>query len=228
VANETITGNAFHWSSSTQSVQSYATDYLSFDIDPTVTQFSLRFEGDPTGGGGQFSVHLILIKNNRWRTIYNRRNVTEQTWERNFSAGNYDRVVLVVNGVPTGGDYEVSINGCVSGTWRDGFNFLWTLVQEGEVIKGTVNTNSCGLYQVTGTLRGSDIMLKATGSCCDFEYIGTIVDCASGSGRWKSNCGASGNWTMSKVDPDAEADMREHLIEEEEEEHADDPATMHT
>ena len=222
VADETITSDNFSWTSSTFGVNAYGTDYLYFTIAPAVTKISIRFEGNPTGESGQFSTHLIMIKDNRWRIIYNNPNVTERTWNLNLTAGQYDRCVLVVNGLPTGGQYEVSINACISGVWRDAFNFVWTLVQTGSDITGTVQTGSCGTYLVTGTFNGTNITLNATGSCCDFVYTGTIDDCESGSGSWTNDCGGTGSWSMNKTD----ASEAMAMLEAEEIEAADDPATM--
>jgi hypothetical protein len=223
VVDETIASNTYSWTTSpAPDVNSYGTDYLHFHIEPSVNRISIRFEGHPMRGSGQFSTHLVLIKNDRWRIIYNNSNVIERTWNLNFTDGEYDRCVLVVNGLATGGRYDVSVNACMSGVWRDSFNYVWTLVQAGKDITGTVQTNTCGTYSVTGTLVGETITLKATGNCCDFEYKGSIDDCKSGSGSWTNDCGGSGSWNMKKTDA-ADAMM---AFETEEMEMADDPATM--
>ncbi|GJL54905.1 MAG: hypothetical protein NPIRA02_20370 [Nitrospirales bacterium] len=220
--DETITGNTFSWTSPPQSVNAYATDYLHFPINPGVTQCSIRFEGNPSGGSGQFSTHLIMIKDNRWKVIYNNTHITERTWNLSVNAGQYDRCVLVVNGLATGGQYEVSVNACAAGVWKDMFNFVWTLVQSGSDITGTVKTTACGVYTVTGSLKNDNITLKATGNCCNFEYTGKIEDCQKGSGTWTNDCGGNGSWTMSKTNTN-EAFA---ILEQEEIEMADDPATM--
>lgn len=222
VADETIASDTFSWTSPAFGVNAYGTDYLSFTIDPAVTKISIRFEGNPTGGSGQFSTHLILIKDDRWHLIYNNQNVTERTWNLNLTAGQYDRCALVVNGLLAGGQYEVSINACISGIWRDGYNYVWTLVQTEGDISGTVQTSTCGAYSVTGTFDGTNITLNATGSCCDFVYTGTIDDCESGSGSWTNDCGGAGSWSMNKTDGSEAMAM----LDEEETEIADNPATM--
>lgn len=222
VVDENITSNTFSWTSPTYSVNSYGTDYLLFRINPIVTKTSIRFEGNPNGGTGQFSLHLIMIKGNRWKVIYNTPNSTERTWSLKFSAGKYDRCVLVVNGLPSGGQYEISINACASGIWKDTYNYVWTLVQSGKEITGTVQTTSCGTYKVKGTLIGDKITLEAKGHCCDFIYKGTIVDCTSGKGKWTNDCGGTGSWGMKKTDS---TDALSSL-EMEEVEIADDPTTM--
>lgn len=222
VVNQTVISDTFSWTSPTYAVNSYGTDYLVFDVNPSVTKVSLRFEGNPTDGSGDFSTHLILIKNNRWQTIYNNSSVTERTWNLNFTAGQYDRCVLVVNGLATGDQYEISLNACISGVWSDTFNYVWTLVQSGKDITGIVKVIGCDTYSVTGTFDGSNITLKATGSCCDFEYKGKIVDCESGSGEWTSDCGGKGSWSMKKTD----ASEAMAMFEREAVEMADAPATM--
>lgn len=222
VVEQTISSDTFFWTSPTYSVNAYGTDYLLFHIAPAVTKLSLRFEGNPKGGSGNFSTHLILIEDNRWQTIYNHSGITERTWNLNFTAGQYDRCVLLVNGLASGGEYEISLNACISGVWQDANNYVWTLVQSGQDITGTVKTTSCGTYSVTGTFDGSNITLKATGSCCDFEYKGKIVDCESGSGEWTNDCGHKGSWSMNKTD----ASEAMAMFEREEVEMADDPATM--
>ena len=221
VTDETITGNSFTWNSGTQMANAYGTSYHNFDIDPSLTKLRMRFEGNVGGGSGFYSVHLIKIIGDRWHVIYNNPGVTERTWNLNLTAGQYDRCVLVVNGLDTGGAYEIGINPCMSGVWRDNYSFIWTLTQSGGAITGTVDTRSCGTYTVTGSITGSDVILNASGSCCDFAFDGTIVDCASGSGNWTNDCGGTGTWSMTKIDPSEASDM----LEEEAEEFADDPAT---
>ena len=200
VANEVIANDAFVWTSATQNVSTYGSDHFSFTIDPSVTKIGLRFEGNPPGGGGVFSVHVVMIKNNRWRVIYNRSHVTEHAHNLAFAAAEYDRMIVLVNGLGTGGQYELSINACMLGVWRDSFNFLWTLAQSGGDLTGTCKTPGCGIYSVTGTLNGGNLKLKATGACCDFEYAGSVTDCQEGSGSWSNDCGGSGSWTMRRTD----------------------------
>lgn len=219
--DENIPSNTYSWTSPVYSVNSYGTDYLLFNINPSVSKISIRFEGNPVGGNGQFSTHLVMIKGNRWKMIYNNSGVVERTWDLSFTAGQYSRCVLVVNGLAFGGQYEISINACVSGVWRDNFNFVWTLIQSGSDVSGTVKTVSCGNYKVKGTFSGTSITLKAKGGCCDFEYKGKIVDCKSGSGDWKNDCNGKGKWKIEKTD----AEEALNMLEMEEMEMADDPST---
>jgi hypothetical protein len=225
VENITIDSNNFAWTSPTHAVDSYGTDYLIAHIRPTVSKANIRFEGNPASITGQFSLHLILIKDNRWKMIYNNYSgVTERTWDLSFEAGKFDRCVLVVNGLATGGKYEISINACVSGVWKDNYNYVWTLVQTGNDITGTVQTTTCGTYKVKGKITENKITLKATGKCCDFEFKGKIVDCKTGSGSWTNDCGGKGSWKASKTD----ATEAMAALEMEELEIADDPTTMRT
>ncbi len=77
--DETITGNTFTWTSGPQTANAYGTRYHHFDIDPSVTEFEVRFEGNVGGGSGIYSLHLVMIKDNRWRVIYNTPSVTDRT-----------------------------------------------------------------------------------------------------------------------------------------------------
>jgi hypothetical protein len=220
--DESIDSDTFSWISAPLSVSPYGTDYLQFSINPAVTKFSMRFDGDLGGGGGPYSTHLILLKDDRWTVIYNNSSVAERSWTQEFDAGRYDRCTLVVNGLANGGSYTVSVNSCITGVWRDGFNFVWTLTQSGSDISGTVQTSTCGVYTVTGTIRGNNVTLNASGACCDFTYTGTIEDCESGTGTWSNNCSGNGSWSMTKSD----ADEAMAALEAEEAEFADDPTTM--
>lgn len=222
VSDVTIAANATSWGSGPQAVDAYGTRYHHLDIASGVTELELRFEGNSGGGNGTFSVHIGLIKNNRWRRIFNSSSTTEVTRHVEFDADEYDRCVVIVNGLATGGSYELGLNSCLTGTWRDGFGFVWTLQQGGDDITGTVATTGCGTYQVTGSLDGDQIELAATGNCCDFTYTGTVTDCASASGTWTSDCGGDGTFSMDRVDP---ADL-DAVLADDQDEMADDPTTM--
>lgn len=222
-SDETIASNTFNWSSGTLTINAYGTRAHHFDIASSVTDLEIRFAGNAGGGAGIYSAHLIMIKDNRWRVIYNSVSATERSWQLTLTAGQYDRCLLVINGLMTGGAYEVTVNPCISGSWRDSYGYIWTLVQTGTTISGTVVTTGCGTYSVTGTVSGGgDIVLEATGACCDFTYRGSVVDCATASGEWTNDCGGQGTWSMTKIDPSEAFEA----LENEPEEYADDPATM--
>ena len=223
LTDETIISDTFTWTSGIRMANAYGTNYHHFEIDPSVTQMEMRFEGNVGGGSGMYSVHLIMIKADHWSKIYNGLDVTDRTWNLSFTSGRYDRCMLAVNGLATGGAYEIGVNACMSGVWRDSRNFIWTLTQSGNQINGTVVTTSCGTYDVAGTLNGNDLVLNATGgACCKFEYRGSVVDCATASGDWDNDCGGAGVWDMRKIDPSEAAE----ILADEAEEFADDPATM--
>lgn len=222
VSDHKITSNQTTWTSGTQAVAAYGTRYHHFDIEPGVTEFELRFEGNLGGGDGSYSLHVGLIKDDRWRRIHNSTNTTEVARHVAFAAGDYDRCVVVVNGLASGGQYELGLNACVTGVWKDSFNFVWSLVQAGDDVTGTVTTTSCGQYTVTGTITGSDLELNASGNCCDFSYGGTVNDCAAVDGNWTSACGGSGTFQMNKVDAtDAELGLLD-----EDDEFGEDPTSL--
>ncbi len=217
-----IATNTTNWDSGSRTVAAYGTRYHHFDIADGVTEFELRFEGNTDGRGGRFSVHIALLAGNRWRRIFNSSSTTETTRHIEMTAGQYDRCVVVVNGLDVGGTYELGLNSCLTGTWRDGFGFVWTLQQAGDDVTGTVATTGCGTYDVTGSIDGDQLVLEATGNCCDFTYRGTVDDCASAEGDWTNTCDGSGSFSMNKIDP-ADADA---IDEDDPEEHADDPTSM--
>lgn len=221
-ADVDVADSDFTWHSGQRFVEAYGTDYLLFRLGTSVDQFSLRFEANPEGGDGMFAAHLILLNDNRWKRIYNSPLAAEQTWNQEFEAGTYDSCVLVVNGLAKGGTYEVSLNSCISGVWRDNYNYIWTLVQSGDDISGSVKTTSCGTYSVGGTFDGEAITLNASGTCCDFSYQGSIDDCAAGGGAWTNTCGGTGEWSLTRI----VADAARGLVDSEVEEIADDPATL--
>ena len=222
-SDETIASNTFIWSSGTLILNAYGTRAHHFEIASSVTNVDIRFTGNAGGEAGIYSTHLIMIKGNRWLVIYNSVSVTERRWQLTLTAGQYDRCLLVVNGLMTGGPYEITVNTCVSGSWRDSYGYIWTLMQTGTTIAGTVVTTSCGTYSVTGTVGGgSDIVLNATGACCVFAYRGSVIECETASGEWTNDCGGQGTWSMTKIDPSEASEV----LENEPEEYADDPATM--
>lgn len=221
VTDTTIADNATNWTSGNRAVDAFGTNYHHFDIDSDVGEFELRFDGNVGAGSGTYSVHIGLIRDNRWRRIYNYPSTTEMARNITFDPGSYDRCVVVVNGMDVGGSYELGLNDCVTGTWRDSFNFAWTLRQAGGDISGRVVTTGCGTYLVEGTLTGQRLVLKATGNCCDFTFDGTVSDCASVSGAWTNDCNGNGSFSMRKVDAQEAAT----LDTDESEEVADDPTT---
>ena len=218
VAPETdvdITSNTFTWTSGRYAANAYGTRYHKFDIAPSVTHLKVRL----ADGAGTYSVHFVMIKNDRASVIYN--NPTEYMLDLTFTAGQYDGCLVVVNGLVTPDPYELSVNPRMSGVWRDSFNFVWALTQSRGTIAGTVETRNSGIYEVSGTLDGNDLVLNATGSDCDFVCKGKVVDGdASASGDWTNDRGSTGTWSIAKTDSSDATEMLDG------EEFPEDPATM--
>ena len=220
VATETdveITSNTFTWASGQYIANAYGTRYHKFTIGPSVTQLKVRL----VDGAGAYTIHFIMIKKDRAVVIYN--NPPEYTLDITFATGQYDRCLVVVNGLAIPGSYELGVNPRMSGVWRDSFNFVWSLTQSGGAIAGTVETRNSGTYKVSGMRDGDDLELRATGADCDFVCRGKSVgDGGSASGEWTNDCGGAGTWSMTKTKTDSggATDMLDR------EEFMEDPATM--
>lgn len=85
----------------------------------------------------------------------------------------------------------------------DGYGYIWYLqvVSPGNVA-GTVDTGSCGIWNVTGTYDAVNVQLQAVnpspGACVDwFIYTGTHTgrQGKTASGTWINSVGASGSWS---------------------------------
>ena len=84
----------------------------------------------------------------------------------------------------------------------DNFSYVWSLQVVGAgKLAGTVNTGTCGTYDVTGTFDAVNVQLIATtrGSCCSqFTYTGTHTGRSgrTASGGWANACGGRGTWSL--------------------------------
>lgn len=84
----------------------------------------------------------------------------------------------------------------------DNFKYVWSLQVVGPgKLAGTVNTDTCGIYDVTGTFDAVNVQLIATsgGGCCSqFTYTGTHTGRSgrTASGSWTNACGGRGIWSM--------------------------------
>jgi hypothetical protein len=105
-----ITSSTFTWNSGTQTANAFGSRYHHFDIGAGVTSLKLRFTGNSGGGSGTYSAHLIMIKDDHWRVIYNNQGVVNRTWQLAPAAGQFDRCVLVINGLTGGGPYRIEVN----------------------------------------------------------------------------------------------------------------------
>lgn len=92
----------------------------------------------------------------------------------------------------------------MSGQWEDSYGYAWSLVEEGDVISGTVNTDICGVWNVSGTRNNQNITITATNPApptdqctTTFTYSG-IAQCNSVLGSWTNADGLSGSWTMQR------------------------------
>jgi uncharacterized repeat protein (TIGR01451 family) len=92
---------------------------------------------------------------------------------------------------------EVSQSYNVSGTWKDSYNYVWTLTENPSTgaITGTV-VGCTPNGTVTGTATGAQFTLVVTDppSCYDYEYNMTWVSATSAQGTWFNWCvGESGD-----------------------------------
>ena len=116
VVEEVIDSNDYSFvTSMMREVEQYGTDYLHFEIGQEVTRTNFRFKGNPNGGVGRFSCHLILIKSNEYKEILDNVNGKDHTWNLVLEKAQYDRCAIAINGLATGGEYEVSVNPQTSG-----------------------------------------------------------------------------------------------------------------
>lgn len=86
----------------------------------------------------------------------------------------------------------------------DGYGFVWNLQVAGRgQLAGTVQTNSCGTWNVNGTFDRVNLMLHAVNpapgsGCADwFTYTGTHSGLTA-SGTWTNSAGGSGSWSMGR------------------------------
>jgi hypothetical protein len=81
----------------------YGAAYYDFQLDPTLTDLRLHFQGGP---GGDFSCHFIPIKNNKYLSMTDTTE-PQYTFTKTLKPGQWDRVAVVVTGRATGGGYTV-------------------------------------------------------------------------------------------------------------------------
>jgi hypothetical protein len=101
--------------------------------------------------------------------------------------------------------------GTTAGTWTDSYSAQYTLTGgdssgSDNSFSGTVNTNTCGTWNVQGTRTGTNIVFTATnpapgGSCGQsYTYTGVYTDCNAANGTWtNSPAGFSGAWSWSRT-----------------------------
>jgi hypothetical protein len=186
------------------SVTPYGAKYHVFTLGATLKDLAVNFKGT-----GSFEVAFIGIKGNAWKSITNTA-ATTYNYKKTLTAGQWDKLAVMVMGTTTAGNYTLKVGSCIAGEWTDGY-FTWKLTENGSTITGTVEGPCGGTRAVTGTYTAPNITLKAsyTGSntnCCAFTYTGTVTDCKSISGTWKNNgcSGQTGTFSMTKSESDIE------------------------
>jgi len=113
------------------SVSAYGADYYDFPLGADLTQLQVKVEG---AAPGNFSYHFIGVKSNRWRSIINK--TSTYTFTRTLTAGQWDKLALVVAGRSRGGNYTITVGApCITGTWIDSYGKTWVLVQDGTSIR---------------------------------------------------------------------------------------------
>ena len=172
----------------TGSVSPYGAKYHVFTLGKTLKNLSINFKGT-----GSFEIAFIGIKNNEWKSITDK-TLTSYNYKKTLTAGQWDKLAVMVMGTSKGGSYSLQIGGCITGTWKDQW-YTWELTEEGSKIKGKVYGTCGGTRNVSGTIKDNKITLNApyTGtSCCAFTYNGTVTGCNKISGTWKQTGGATG------------------------------------
>lgn len=203
----TTISNTTKWGK-TGSVKPYGADYYTFNINSNVTKIEIKIDGEDAGN---FAYYFVPIKDNSYVAVTGTTN-TDYTYSRTITAGQWDKVAVVIVGGSTGGTYTISVNACIAGKWVDGYGYVWTLGQTGATLSGKVDTTTCGVWNVTGSYNDPNISLTATnpppiedGCCTSFTYTGTVSACSSASGTWTNACGGSGTWSMTKNDASIES-----------------------
>jgi hypothetical protein len=182
----------------------YGADYWELNLSPSLTNLKITLDGQEAALGGNFSYHLISRKNDVWK-IAAETEKNNVVWRKNLAPGEWDQAVVVVGGRSLGGKYTVSVGSCLEGPWTDNFSYVWTLKENLNVLSGTVDTNDCGIFNVTGTKTvGDQVRLTAkrptvqAGCCRSFSFTGQVNECDNIGGTWSNPCGLSGYFKMTK------------------------------
>lgn len=197
----------------TGTVKPYGADYWVLKLDPALTKLSVQVKGADTGN---FSYHFIGVKGNSWKSIINS-TANKYSYTKTLTAGQWDSLVVVVTGRSLGGTYDISVGGCIAGTWVDSYSKTWVLMESGTSITGTRDSTSvgCGVIPVTGTYTSPNITLYTpaiVSGCCSVTWTGTATDCKTIRGTWTQTGGAigctiSGSFSMTKHSGNATASV---------------------
>jgi hypothetical protein len=186
----TQSGNAFP----------YGAAYHVYTLGATLKNLAVTFNG-----AGSFAVSFIGMKNNAWKSIENT-TTTAYKYKRTLTAGQWDKLAVVVMGTTTGGNYSITVGDCISGAWTDSFGRKWQLKQEGTSITGTRDSGTCGVIPATGTFNVPNITLNTgivVSGCCSVKWAGTVSNCNSIAGTYTitgggSHCTGTGSFTLTK------------------------------
>lgn len=184
------------------SVNPYGAKYHVFTLGKTLKNLSVNFKGT-----GSFELAFIGIKNNQWKSITNK-TLTSYNYKKTLTAGQWDKLAVMVMGTTKGGNYSLKVGGCITGTWTDSYSKTWVLNEAGTTITGTRDAISvgCGLTKATGTYNPPNITLNTNivvSGCCSVRWTGTVTGCNTISGTWTqtgggAGCNGSGSFSMSK------------------------------
>jgi hypothetical protein len=82
-------------------------------------------------------------------------------------------------------------------------DIVFTIILNGTKISGNVDTIECGIWKLSGTLKGKKLNMKATNQenndCCEWViFKGTFnKKTKKGKGTWNNSCDGNGPWTLS-------------------------------
>ena len=135
------------------SVTPYGAKYHVFTLGATLKDLVVNFKGT-----GSFEVAFIGIKGNAWKSITNTA-ATTYNYKKTLTAGQWDKLAVMVMGTTTAGNYTLKVGSCIAGTWTDGWNTTWILKETGTSITGTneVTAVKCGTVNVKGTYNEPNI-----------------------------------------------------------------------
>jgi hypothetical protein len=201
--------NDTYWSANGR-VLPYGADYLDLPLSSGLDKLEVKVVG---AAPGNYSYSFIGIKGNRWKAITNIKSTSQSnsyTYKRLLTPGEWDKLALVVAGGSRGGDYAVAVGpDCITGSWAnfDSYTYPIELVRDGTSVTGSHYSQSCGLYNITGTYTAPDLtlFLKPQKTCCDVMYTGSInIHCDSVVGELTrsgapAGCTGTAFWWMHKI-----------------------------
>jgi hypothetical protein len=187
-------------------VKPYGTDYYELNLAPALTKIKIELDGEDAG---TFRYYILGIKNN---TVMSRAAITtpDYIYNKSLTAGQWDKIAVIVIGTSTGGTYTITVNNaCFGGQWLDSYGNEYYLNQGPAIVTGWITSPYCTSWNVNGTHGATDIQWTMSGSpnttsCCDWKISGTVDDaCAVINGSWvnlSAPCnGETGSITINKT-----------------------------